>query len=111
MGREPSGTMGLGTDSEYSRSRIPSPPQKITTFKRLPPAWSETDLASVQPLRRRVGHDRDSPQALIRRFTSLSTSSRCLQSESFAEMMVTGSGHFKASRGSKGERPPSLAGA
>ena len=26
------GTMGLGTLSAYSRKRIPSPPQKITTF-------------------------------------------------------------------------------
>src|SRR5882724_4127582 len=37
MGRVPNGTIGFGTDSEYSRSRIPSPPQKITTFTRPPP--------------------------------------------------------------------------
>src|SRR6267142_4381269 len=37
MGRVPNGTIGLGTDSEYSRSRIPNPPQKITTFTRPPP--------------------------------------------------------------------------
>src|SRR5882724_9690302 len=38
IGRVPNGTIGFGTDSEYSRSRIPSPPQKITTFTRPPPA-------------------------------------------------------------------------
>ena len=32
MGRYPMGTIGLGTLSEYSRSRKPRPPQKSTTF-------------------------------------------------------------------------------
>src|SRR2546426_10507683 len=32
MGRYPMGTMGLGICSEYSLSRIPSPPQNSTTF-------------------------------------------------------------------------------
>src|SRR5437868_14646755 len=32
MGRYPTGTIGLGTVSEYSRSLIPVPPQKRTTF-------------------------------------------------------------------------------
>jgi hypothetical protein len=33
----PIGTMDLGTDSEYSRIRIPMPPQKRTTFIRVSP--------------------------------------------------------------------------
>src|SRR5438067_10732025 len=32
MGRYPTGTIGLGTVSEYSRSLIPMPPQKRTTL-------------------------------------------------------------------------------
>src|SRR2546422_2706014 len=32
IGRYPTGTIGFGIDSEYSRSLIPRPPQKITTF-------------------------------------------------------------------------------
>src|SRR4029077_11067590 len=31
-GRYPIGTIGLGTISEYSRMRVPRPPQKSTTF-------------------------------------------------------------------------------
>src|SRR5689334_20090773 len=32
MGREPTGTMGLGRNSVSSRSLVPLPPQRITTF-------------------------------------------------------------------------------
>jgi hypothetical protein len=32
MGRYPIGTIGFGIDSEYSRSRMPNPPQNKTTF-------------------------------------------------------------------------------
>src|ERR1700741_5450244 len=32
IGRTPMGIIGLGTTSEYSRSRRPNPPQKSTTF-------------------------------------------------------------------------------
>src|SRR5437867_6643702 len=35
IGREPMFTMGLGILSEYSRRRIPSPPQNSTTFMSL----------------------------------------------------------------------------
>src|SRR5581483_1871960 len=37
MGRGPMLTMGLGMVSEYSRSRVPNPPQKRTTFTIDPP--------------------------------------------------------------------------
>src|SRR5712671_4558489 len=52
MGRVPSGTIGLGIDSEYSRSRIPSPPQKITTFTRPPPATA--CACQTEPFRARA---------------------------------------------------------
>src|SRR5947208_11208992 len=32
--------MGFGIDSEYSRSLIPRPPQKITTFMPSPSLWA-----------------------------------------------------------------------
>src|SRR4051812_16201430 len=38
IGRYPIGTMGFGTVSEYSRMRIPSPPQNRTTFIASPPS-------------------------------------------------------------------------
>src|SRR5438309_2958876 len=37
-GRYPIGTMGFGTLSAYSRNRIPSPPQNITTFMCVTPS-------------------------------------------------------------------------
>src|SRR5438128_647184 len=37
MGRDPTGTIGFGIVSEYSRSLMPIPPQKMTTFTRVPP--------------------------------------------------------------------------
>src|SRR2546428_5171506 len=41
IGRYPTGTIGFGIDSEYSRSLIPRPPQKITTFIRSPSLCSD----------------------------------------------------------------------
>ena len=32
IGRQPIWTIGFGTVPEYSRSRVPRPPQKRTTF-------------------------------------------------------------------------------
>src|SRR2546422_2465074 len=37
IGRYPILTIGFGIVSEYSRSRVPRPPQKITTFMPAPP--------------------------------------------------------------------------
>ena len=48
IGRWPIGTIGLGMASEYSRSRSPRPPQKITTFI----GW----LLDVLAMRARRGH-------------------------------------------------------
>jgi hypothetical protein len=39
IGCEPTGIIGFGMLSEYSRIRVPSPPQKSTTFIGYPPAF------------------------------------------------------------------------
>src|SRR4030067_2802905 len=64
IGRYPTVTMGLGTDSECARSRAPPPPQKITPFIATatscsssgtpssgPPALPGTPLAANRPRR------------------------------------------------------------
>src|SRR5581483_9295424 len=40
MGRYPIGTMGLGKTSEYSRMRMPKPPQNRTTFTMCSPVFA-----------------------------------------------------------------------
>src|SRR6185436_6984105 len=55
MGRTPTLTSGFGTVSECSRRRVPSPPQKSTTFMTVPVVTSETQLPAVKGFREAAG--------------------------------------------------------
>src|SRR6266403_5582247 len=74
IGRGPMFTIGFGTVSEYSRRRVPRPPQKRTTFMVVaaPLTWIdlEDDLAAVEGFRVLFGspglHATDSQESLKR---------------------------------------------
>src|SRR5574338_981458 len=53
MGRGPMLTMGLGMVSEYSRRRVPNPPQKRTTFT-IDPPWSRASCRELLQQARRL---------------------------------------------------------